>query len=764
MIVQICSTAPHSNPSQVIASDQVPAFKFSNFTKMPSWFSLKCTPSSFKTPEVKQGQVENVHLVSLSKRRKLNEACEFLRQMDEAGISVRPDSYLCLFETCGKFQALSDGRLIHEQVRKEAKSPPVFLENSILRMYCECGSLVDAQIVFDEMLERNLISWGTIISAYVKYDQLHKAFCLFRDMLEVGVKPNSFIYTSLIKSLIKPSHLGLGEQMHSYAIRSGLGKTVSVNTGISNMYAKCSSLEDAKLVFDQMSEKDVVTWTGLMVGYSQAGREKEALTLFSRMVSEGVELDEYAFSIVVKACAALHDLNFGRQIHGCVVKVGLESEVSVGTPLLDFYIKCSSFESASKAFKRIIEPNDVTWSAMITGYCQNGKFEEALKTYESLRRKPVELNSFTYTSIFQSCAALADFSTGTQVHADATKRNMVAPQHGDSAMITMYSRCCKLNYSRQAFESIEDPDVVAWTAIIAGYAYQGNATEALQLFKRMQDCGERPNAITFIAILTACSHSGMVTEGRQYLDSMEGKYNVTPNIDHYNCMIDGYSRAGFLFEAHELITSMPFVPDATSWKCLLGGCWTYRNIQLGKVAAENLLRLDADDIAGYILLFNLFAADGKWLEAADVRRAMVERNLKKELSCSWIIVKGKVHRFVVGDKNHPQTEDIYAKLEEFGHCIRRNENGLSTEEDLSTSLPETKIQLLDHSERLAIAFGLISTPSNAPITVFRNLRACKDCHDFAKQVSLLTGRDISVRDSFRFHHFKSGECSCNDYW
>jgi pentatricopeptide repeat protein len=530
------------------------------------------------------------------------------------------------------------------------------------------------------------------------------------------------------------------------------------------MYVKCGWLEGAELVFEKMSEKNAVAWTGIMVGYTQAERQMDALALFAKMVNEGVELDEYVFSIVLKACAGLEELNFGRQIHGHIVKLGLESEVSVGTPLVDFYVKCSNLESATKAFEWISEPNDVSWSALITGYCQMGEFEEALKTFESLRTRSVDINSFTYTSIFQACSALADFNSGAQAHADAIKSSLVAYQHGESAMITMYSRCGRLDYATRVFESIDDPDAVAWTAIIAGYAYQGNAPEALKLFRRMQDCGVRPNAVTFIAVLTACSHSGLVIEGRQYLESMSSNYGVATTIDHYDCMVDIYSRAGFLQEALELIRSMPFSPDAMSWKCLLGGCWTYRNLEIGELAAENLFQLDPEDTAGYILMFNLYASFGKWKEAANVRKMMAERNLRKELSCSWITVKGKVHRFIVGDKHHPQTEEIYSKLEALNDSVIKEETGLLTEEDVSNSLPERKEQLLVHSERLALAFGLISTPSSAPVVVFKNLRACKDCHDFGKQVSLITGREIVVRDSFRFHHFKLGECSCNDYW
>ncbi|KAL5760304.1 hypothetical protein ACOSP7_018817 [Xanthoceras sorbifolium] len=753
-----------SNPSRLSANNNDAA----KFAQIPSWVSLKRTSSSSseKTPPLQLGRVENLHLVSLSKQAKLKEAREFLEQMDKAGVSVSPRSYESLLEACRNLESLSVGRYIHERLRRTVKNPSGFLENCVLRMYCDCGSLVDAQMVFDEMAERNLGSWVVIMSAYAQAGFLEKSFWLFSDMIEFGIEPNSVIYTGLLKYLVNPSLVEIGRQVHSHVIRSGLSSIVAINTAICNMYVKCGWFDGAKLVFNQMDEKDSVAWTGLMVGYTQARKQRDALDLFVKMLMEGVELDQFVFSIVLKACAGLEDLNLGRQIHGYIVKLGFETDVSAGTPLVDFYVKCLNFESACRAFERISEPSDVSWSAMICGYSQIGNYEEAVKIFTSLRNNSLVLNSHIYTSIFQACFALADFNLGAQAHADAIKRSLISHLYGDSALVSMYSKCGRLDYATRAFESIPAPDTVAWTAIISGNAHHGNASEALELFGRMQDCGVRPNAVTFVAVLTACSHSGLVTEAKRYMDSMHSQYGVDPTIDHYNCMIDIYARAGLLQEAFELIKNMPFDPDKTSWKCLLGGCWTHKNLELGKIASENLLQLDPEDAAGYILLFNLYASSGKWEEAARVRKLMTERNLKKELSCSWITVKGKVHRFIVGDKHHPQTEEIYLKLEEFNHSMTmmNDENGLLTKEDVSSTFPERKEQLLVHSERLAMAFGLISTPTNTPIIIFKNLRACKDCHDFAKHLSDITGRRIVVRDACRFHHFQSGQCSCNDYW
>ncbi|KAJ9548928.1 hypothetical protein OSB04_021471 [Centaurea solstitialis] len=609
--------------------------------------------SSPKTPLVQQGHIENVHLVSLSKQGKIQEVGDFIKQMDESGVSVTLHSYECLLEMCADLRRLSVGKFIHNHMQRSLNIPPIFIQNCVVEMYCKCGSFSDAHQLFDEMTERNLASWAILISAYAKAGLIRKAVELFSSM--ETVEPDFSIYISILRSLVDSSSLELGKQMHSLAIKNGFTHDVKLNTTILNMYVKCGCLDSAELIFDQMAEKNVVAWTALMVGYMQLEKRVQVLDLFLAMVKEGIQLDEYVFSITLKACACLENQAIGQQIHGHVLKLGVANEASVGTPLVDFYVKCGNLESATRAFNKISEPNDFSWSALITGYSQSGEFDECLKTFKSLKSRDAMLNPFIYTSVFQACSAVAAFDLGAQAHGDAIKRGLVSYLYGESAMITMYARCGRLDYARQVFESIQKPDNVTWTAIIAGCAYHGDAPEALRLFRRMLSSDVRPNAITFIAVFTAYNYSGLIEEAKECLHSMSSRYGVEPDINHYNCMIDIYARAGRLEESLELIKNMPFEPVAMSWKCLLGGCSIHKNFKLGKVAAENLLRLDPHDTAAYVLMFNLHASSGNWEEAGLVRKMMVERKLRKEI------------------------------------------------------LPERREQLLDHSERLAIAYGLIST-------------------------------------------------------
>ncbi|XP_076957129.1 pentatricopeptide repeat-containing protein At5g13270, chloroplastic-like [Bidens hawaiensis] len=747
------STIPNSPPSR--PPTKLCSLKTPNFSQIPSKFSLNPTTSS-SLQHQHQGHIENLHLISLCKQNKTHQALDFITQMDQSNIPVHLHSYESLLKSCAKLRDLSTGKLLHNHMHRSHKCPPVFILNRVLQTWCECGSLEDARQLFDEMPERNLGSWGVIISAYAKAGDVDKAVELFSGM--ESVEPD----VSIVVSVLWLSGLELGKQLHSFAIKKGFAKDAKMGTAILNMYAKCGCLEDAKLVFDQLTEKNEITWTSLMVSYMNIDNSLQVLDLLLEMIILGVKLDEYVFSIILKACSSLRNETTGQQIQGYVLKLGMADNVAVGTALVDLYVKCENIESASRAFDCIAEPNAYSWSALITGYSQAGEFNKCLKLFKYLKRIDAELNPNIYTSIFQACSSVTDFILGSQTHADAIKRGLVSYLYGDSAMITMYAKCGMLNEARQVFESVKKPsDNVIWTAIIAGYAYHGNAHEALKLFTRMVSYKVKPNAITFVAVLTAFNYCGLVKEAKQCVDSMSSKYGVEPSIHHYNCMIDAYARSGMLNESFSLINNMPFEPNVMSWKCLLGGCVVHKNFELGKIAAEYVMLLDLDDTSTYVLMFNLHASSNQWEDAGLIRKMMVKRRLKKEVSCSWIYVNGKVHSFVVGDKHHLQANEIYAKLKEFEWLNNNNDEEDEGDDDV---MLKRKGQVLDHSERLAIVYGLIATGEGSRITVFKNLRACNDCHEFAKRVSLATRREIVVRDANRFHHFKSGVCSCGDYW
>ncbi|KAK9272691.1 hypothetical protein L1049_003068 [Liquidambar formosana] len=312
---------------------------------------------------------------------------------------------------------------------------------------------------------------------------------------------------------------------------------------------------------------------------------------------------------------------------------------------------------------------------------------------------------------------------------------------------------------------MESRNIISWTSIITGFAKHGFARRALEMFHEMLKTGIKPNEITYVAVLSACSHVGMISEGWKQFNSMYKEHGISPRMEHYACMVDMFGRSGFLVEAIEFINSMPFKADALVWRTLLGACQVHGNTELGKHAAKRILEQDPHDPAAYILLSNLYASAGQWEDVVKIRKSMQERKLIKEAGCSWIEIESNVHKFHVGDTSHPQAREIYEELDQLAFKIKEMGYVPNTDFVLHNVGEEQKEQyLFQHSEKIAVAFGLISTAKSKPIRVFKNLRVCGDCHTAIKYISMATGREIVLRDSNRFHHIKDGACSCNDYW
>uniref|UniRef100_UPI0040747504 Synthetic PPR-DYW protein n=1 Tax=synthetic construct TaxID=32630 RepID=UPI0040747504 len=611
----------------------------------------------------------------------------------------------------------------------------------------------------------SVFSWNSKIRGYARNGQPEEALSLYSQMRRSGIKPDNYTFPFVLKACASLSSLKEGKQIHGHVIKSGFESDVYVQSALIDMYAKCGELEDARKVFDEMPERNVVSWNAMISGYAQNGQSEEALELFREMQQEGIKPSEFTFCSVLSACASLGSLEMGKQIHGYVIKSGFESIVFVGNALIDMYAKCGSIEDARKVFDEMPERTVVSWTAMISGYAQNGQSEEALELFREMQREGVKPDEVTLPSVLSACANLGALEQGKQIHAYVIKSGFESDVFVGSALIDMYAKCGSIEDARKVFDKMPERDVVSWNAMIAAYAQHGHGKEALQLFQQMQQEGVKPSEVTFTSILSACSHAGLVDEGHHYFESMSPDYGITPRVEHYGCMVDLLGRAGRLDEAEDLIKSMPFQPNVVVWGTLLGACRVHGDVERGERAAERILELDPESAAPYVLLSNIYAAAGRWDEAAKVRKLMKERGVKKEPGCSWIEVNNKVHEFVAGDKSHPQTKEIYAELERLSKQMKEAGYVPDTKFVLHDVEEEEKEQLLCyHSEKLAIAFGLISTPPGTPLRIIKNLRVCGDCHTATKFISKIVGREIVVRDANRFHHFKDGVCSCGDYW
>lgn len=385
--------------------------------------------------------------------------------------------------------------------------------------------------------------------------------------------------------------------------------------------------------------------------------------LYHQMQLAGVKPNLATVVTVLPACAHLSSLQQGKRFHSYIIRSGLDSHVSVANSLIDMYCKCKDIEAAHILFYEMPKRDVVSWSVMISGYAQSGLGREALRLFCQMRLTDIKPNSATIISVLPACAQLAGLHQGKCIHASIIRNGFDSDISVGTALLTMYAKCGSIELARRLFEKMRVRDVVSWSAMITGYGMHGYSEEAIMLFSDMKREGMKPDHVTFIGVLSACSHTGLVDKGWQYFDSMKREYFITPRVEHYACMVDLLGRAGQLDEAYNFIKRMPVEPDASVWGSLLGACRIHRNIELVKCVSEHLIELEPENIGNYVLLSNIYAASGRWDDVAKVRTILKGKGLKKSPGCSWIEVKNQVHAFISGDRSHPESEKIYAMLD-----------------------------------------------------------------------------------------------------
>eukprot|EP01018_Ginkgo_biloba_P037498 Gb_11389 [translate_table: standard] len=686
-------------------------------------------------------------------------------QMLQEGI--QPDNFTFPFvlKACAGLSALQEGKEIHCHIVKVGFDSDVFVGAALVHMYAKCGSIVYGRHVFDRMSERDAVSYTSMISGYTQNGHANEALMLFNQMQLAEVTIDSITIVSVLQACSHLRALKEGKEIHNHMIRTGLDSDVFVETVLMHMYAKCGSINIARQVFDKISMRSMVSWSAMIAGYAQSGHASEALALFNRMQRAEVTPDSITIVSALQACAHLAALQQGKWIHDHFVTTRLESDVFVGTALIDMYAKCMSVEVARQLFDRLPERNVVSWSAMIAGYAQSGHVNEALTLFHEMQFTNVIPNSVTIVSVLQACTHLTSLKQGRWIHGCIIRRGFETDVFVMTALIDMYAKCGNVELARHLFDKMPTKNVVSWSAMIAGYGIHGQGENALALFNTMQQTGMKPNHITFVSILSACSHAGLVDEGCQYFESMIRNYRFTPRMEHYACMVDLLGRAGHLDEARGFIEKMPLQPGVSVWGALLGACRIHCDVELGELVAGRLFDLEPQKAGYYILLSNIYAAAGRWDDVEKVRTMMNERGVKTTKGCSSIEVNNTIHTFLVGDRSHPQSEKIYAMLETLAGKMEKAGYVPNTNFVLHDVEEEVKEHMLySHSEKLAIAFGLINTNSKTPIRIVKNLRICGDCHSATKFISKIVKREIIMRDVNRFHHFKDGLCSCGDYW
>ncbi|XP_024931389.3 pentatricopeptide repeat-containing protein At1g20230 isoform X1 [Ziziphus jujuba] len=649
---------------------------------------------------------------------------------------ILPDSYLfpSVVKACAGLPSLKAGRQLHGIISVSGFSSDAFVQASLLHMYLKCGHLREAHKLFDGLSQRDMVIWSALIAGYSRFGCVDEAKVLFYEMRNAGLEPNT------------------------------------------------------------------VSWNGMITGFNHSGLYSEATSMFQKMHLEGFQPDSATISSVLSAIGDLKDFDMGIQVHSYVVKQGLGPDKCIVSALIDMYGKCSCtlemsevfnesdqmdvgacnalvtglsrnglVDNSMEAFRRFkgqeLELNIVSWTSIIACCSQNGKDMDALELFREMQLEGLKPNSITIPCLLPACGNIAALMHGKAAHCFSIRIGISNDVYVGSALIDMYAKCGRIELSQLCFDKMPNRNLVSWNAIMKGYAMHGKAKETMEMFHEMQRSGQKPDLISFTCVLSACSQKGLTDEGWFYFNSMSQEHGIEARLEHYACMVTLLGRAGKLEEAYSMIKRMPFKPDACVWGALLSSCRVHNNVGLGEIAAEHLFKLEPRNPGNYILLSNIYASKSMWNEVDRVRDMMNSMGLRKNPGCSWIEVKNKVHMLLAGDKLHSQRKQIIEKL-----------NKLSVEMKKSGYFPNHNFVLQDvdvqdkdeilcgHSEKLAIAFGLLNTPSGYPLRVIKNLRICGDCHVVIKFISSFEGREISVRDTNRFHHFKDGVCSCEDFW
>lgn len=730
----------------------------------------------------------------------------------------KPDHYTYpfVFKACGELHSFRRGALVHSAVCVNGFESNVFVCNAVVAMYGRCGASREARKMFDEMLERGIgdvVSWNSIMAVYAQSGDSNNAIEMFDWMTgDFHVRPDAVSLVNVLPSCAWLGEPKWGMQIHGYAIKGGLFEDVFVGNAVIDMYAKCGMMDEANNVFNGMKDKDVVSWNAMVTGYSQIGRFENAIGLFEKMREEKIELNVVTWSAVIagyaqrghgyqaldvfrqmkacgsepnvvtlvsllSGCASAGALIHGRETHGYAIKWILNldgndpgNDIMVINGLIDMYTKCKSAKVGRMMFDSLAPEtkNVVTWTVMIGGYAQHGEANEALELFYQMLRQDCSLkpNGFTISCALMACARLGALRSGKQIHAYVLRNQYDSMKlFVGNCLIDMYSKSGDVDAARVVFNNLQHRNDVSWTSLMTGYGMHGRGEEALQVFDEMRRVGLVPDAVTFLVVLYACSHSGMIDEGMTYFNGMSKDSGVVPGPEHYACMADLLGRAGRLDDALNLIKTMPMEPTPIVWVALLSACRIHGNVELGEYAADQLTELDSENDGSYTLLSNIYANAKRWKDVSRIRLLMKHTGIKKRPGCSWVQGKKGTTTFFVGDRTHPQSDKIYEILADLIKRIKDMGYVPETSFALHDVDDEEKGDLLfEHSEKLALAYAILTTPPGAPIRITKNLRVCGDCHTAMNYISMIIDHEIILRDSSRFHHFKKGSCSCRGYW
>ncbi|XP_017969345.1 PREDICTED: pentatricopeptide repeat-containing protein At3g63370, chloroplastic [Theobroma cacao] len=692
------------------------------------------------------------------------EALKLFREMQKAGLDRNTYTFVASLQACADYSFRKLGMEIHAAVLKSTQHLDVYVANALISMYVRCCKMSEAVRIFNELDEKDKVSRNSMLTGFIQNGMYHEAMYFFHDFLNAGQKPDQVTIISILVACGRLGYLLNGRELHAHAIKYGFDFDLQVGNTLIDMYAKCGCVNHMGRAFDRMPYKDIISWTTIIAGYAQNNYGLKAFESFREVQLVGMDADPMMIGSLLLACSEVKCVSQVKEIHGYIMRRGL-SDVVLENTIIDVYGECGNIDYAVQTFELIKFKDVVSWTSMISACVRNGLANEALKLFHIMNKTGIQPDSVALISLLSGASNLSGLKNGKEIHSFVIRKGFILEGSIASSLVDMYSHCGMVENAYKVFKSVQNKGLVLWTSMINSYGMHGHGKAAIDLFNKMKE-NLTPDHVTFLAVLYACSHSGLIDEGRRVFEIMKYEYQLEPWTEHYACLVDLLGRANCLEEAYEIVESMQMEPTAEIWCALLGACQVHSNKELGEIAAHKLLELDPKNPGHYVLISNVFAARGRCKDAEEIRTRMKERGLKKNPGCSWIEVGNRIHTFMARDKSHPECLEINKKLDQVTKKLEKEGGYVAQTKFVLHNVEENEkvIMLYGHSERLAIAYGLLRTAEGTPIRITKNLRICGDCHTFCKLVSGLFGRELVVRDANRFHHFEGGVCSCGDFW
>ncbi|XP_039063359.1 pentatricopeptide repeat-containing protein At3g12770-like [Hibiscus syriacus] len=562
-------------------------------------------------------------------------------------------------------------------------SRKTLLQHQSSSLYSSLGHLTESKTVFDSIKDKNVYLWNSMINGYLKTYSYVEAFDLFREMGRFSVKSDGFTLATVSKVVGEIRDLAAGKLVHCQSIKTGFVVDIVVSNSLILMYGKCGEFEAMKKVFDEMRERNVGSWNALVSGYSNSGDwelMKDLWEVVKNMQLEGMKLDGFTISSLLPLSGGEGNwgCNYGRELHCYILKnelySGFGSDVHLGCCLVDMYSKSGKVSVGRNVFDRMWFRNVYAWTAMINGYIENGDFDEALVLFQEMQLNDgIEPNKVSLVSVLPACSSYAGLMLGKQIHGYTIRKELTTDIALCNALIDMYSKCGSLTSARQVFDKGSfHKDAISWSSMICGYGLHGMGEEAISLYNQMLFLGNKPDMITVVGVLSACSRSGLVKEGLRLYNKITNEYGMKPTVEICACVVDMLGRSGQLDRALDFIKKMPVEPGPSVWGALVNASVMHGNTKMQELAHRFLIYLEPENPSNYVSLSNLHASTKRWDAVAGLRKMMKEKGLKKAPGCSWISINGNTHCFNVADKAHPHSTSIYEMLDDLIFIIKED--------------------------------------------------------------------------------------------